>query len=117
MKYWELLSIFSDEKDILIAIEQKAKTLQILQPLTDRYQVIFSNAECEEYFEKSNKKFFIADGRLYPLRLDDERINVQANIFSINEIFKYYGGSIIEEALEKSSALINTKHNFDSTNI
>lgn len=99
MKYWEILSVFSDEQDILVKIQDKVHKIcdSNNDPALYDFQIV--DEVCEIYFKESKKKFFVDCGSL---RQYKEMLS-KDGVLTAHEAFIRYGGSVIEETLEKGS--------------
>lgn len=102
MKYWEILSIFSDELTILVKIQNKVHKIYDSNNDTALYNFQIVDEDYEIYFKESKKTFFVDRGSLrqYKGMLSKD------GVLTAHEAFIRYGGSAIEETLEKGSCRV-----------
>lgn len=111
MKFWELTSVFRDQPEVLKRVLKTRQETQLLEWIDDINNIIsqqdrsildrtIDDSLCVAILAEHNGMLYQSSKYLRTHPIENE---IQ---LSFVEVFKKYGGSIIEETLEKGIAAI-----------
>jgi len=115
MKFWELVSIFSNDKKTLVSVLKRARWTQYSEWLSD-YPTIVGRQDrtildfplpdelCREVLSLSPERYQLRDGQLTSVSSRSAR---SADVtMSAVEAFDRFGGSALEEVSEKGCSIV-----------
>lgn len=116
MKFWELISVFRSDKEVLINILNEPRWVTYLEWYenindhlnTQNRQVLdaeLPNTLCRRALALSKHKFYIQDNVLREFK-DSLILNPPYELLDALEVFDRFGGASIEEVIEYGSKKI-----------
>lgn len=111
MKFWELTSVFRDQPEVLKRVLQIRQETQLLEWIDNINNIVslqdrsildktIDDSLCVAVLAEHNGMLYQSSKYLRTYPVDNE---IQ---LSFVEVFKKYGGSLIEETLEKGIAIL-----------